>query len=255
MTAWWQGRMAAFDVESTGVDYETDRIVTAAVALCGGGLETRTVSLMADPGIEIDEGASLVHGITTEQARAEGEPAAQVVAAVLDALRPAVERGWPIVAFNARFDLTMLDREARRYDLEPLGDVLVVDPLVIDKHLHRYRRGSRKLDAQCEHYAVVLDEAHEAAADAVAAARVAYRIGQRGQVIRRARTTADAVELAAMQREWEAMRSDLPKLHAAQVRWAAEQAASLEDYFRSKGTLESPVERAWPVVPVPEPVA
>jgi DNA polymerase-3 subunit epsilon len=46
------------------------------------------------------------------------------------------------------------------------------------------------------------------------------------------------------------VRHDIDRLHAAQIRWAAEQAESLEAYFRSQGKDEH-VERAWPVVPVP----
>jgi DNA polymerase-3 subunit epsilon len=46
------------------------------------------------------------------------------------------------------------------------------------------------------------------------------------------------------------VRHDIDLLHAAQIRWAAEQAESLEAYFRSQGKDEH-VERAWPVVPVP----
>ena len=250
MTAWHEGRLVAFDIETTGTDLEEARIVTAAIAVCGGGVETETLALMADPGVEIPDEAAAVHGVTTERAQAEGKPARDVVSAVVEALRAYTAGGAPIVAFNARFDLTILDREARRWELEPLVIRRVVDPLVIDKHLHRYRRGSRKLDAQAIHYGAELELAHDAAADAIAAARVAWCIGKRGEVIRSVRGKDEAIERASLVREWERVRHDIDALHAAQVRWAAEQAASLEDYFRQKGTLEAPVERAWPVVPV-----
>lgn len=257
MSVWHDGRLVAFDVETTGVDVEDARIVTAAIAVCGGGLKTETLSFIADPGVEIPQEASDVHGITTAAARELGAPAGEVVADVLEALRAhtapteAFDQS-PIVAFNARFDLTILDREARRHGLQPLDGLLVVDPLVLDKHLHRYRKGSRKLDAQAAHYGAELDESHEAVADAVAAARVAWCIGKRGEVIRRVRGPREGAELAALKAEWERVRHDLRYLHGAQVVWAAAQAASLEDYFRKQGTLDGPVERAWPVVPMPE---
>lgn len=248
---WTDGRLLGFDVETTGTDLEEARIVTAAIAICGAGLQTETLDLLADPGVEIPEEAAAVHGVTTERAQAEGAPAREVIAAILSTLR-AYTHDAPIVAFNARFDLTILDREARRHGLEPLSGFYVVDPLVIDKHLHRFRKGSRKLDAQAEHYGVTLDNAHEAAADALAAAKIAWCIGKRGQVIRRIRNSREEAEFRALRGAWERVRFDLALLHEAQVRWAADQAASLEDYFRRQGTLESPVERAWPVVPLPE---
>jgi DNA polymerase-3 subunit epsilon len=83
------------------------------------------------------------------------------------------------------------------------------------------------LGAVCEHYRVTLNDAHTANADAIAAARVAYRLG------------ATVAELGAM---------DLRVLHRAQVSWASEQAASLEQYFRRQGRIER-VETAWPIIP------
>lgn len=250
--AWHDGPLVAFDIETTGVDVEEARIVTAAIAVCGASVETQTATFMADPGVEIPEEASSVHGVTTALARAEGLPAADVVCGVLEILRSHTASGAPIVAFNARFDLTILDREARRYGLEPLVCRRVVDPLVIDKHLHRYRKGSRKLDAQAQHYGAELELAHDAAADAIAAARVAWCVAKKGEVVRRVRGKTEAIEKAALVREWERVRHDIDLLHAAQVRWAAEQAASLEDYFMKQGKSER-VERAWPVVPVSVP--
>lgn len=233
MTAsnWHQGRLAAFDIESTGVDPSSDRIVTATISVVGGGRPADSTSWLADPGIEIPDGAARVHGITTDVARSDGRPTGEVVSEIVELLAAQVADGIPIVAFNARFDLTMLENEARRNGVTPLserpGPLLVIDPLVIDKHFDRYRKGRRTLTAVCEVYNVELseDDAHAADADAIAAARVAWRMGER----------------------FEELRLGLPELHAAQVEWAAEQAASLEDYFRSQGKDET-VEREWPIV-------
>lgn len=233
--SWHLGRMCGFDLETTGVNTETDRIVTACVVQVGGGRDTDTLTWLADPGIEIPDGAAAVHGITTERARTEGRPAADVVAEVTDALTAAVADGVPIVAMNAAFDLTMLDREARRHGIKPLGDVVgdrlrVIDPRVLDKKIDRFRRGSRTLTALCEHYGVRLDGAHSADADAIAACRVAWRLG------------STRPELAAM---------ELEELHHAQVEWARQQAESLADYFRRVGKDREAdgVRGDWPLVP------
>jgi DNA polymerase-3 subunit epsilon len=254
MTPWHDGRLVALDTETTGVDMEEARIVTAAIAVCGGGLETQTLTLLADPGVEIPDEASAVHGVTTERARAEGKPAASVISAVVNTLRAYTAGGNPIVGMNLRFDLTILDREARRHGIPPLAPTRVVDVLILDKHLHRYRKGSRKLDALALHYGAELDTAHDAAADAIAAARVAWCIGKRGEVVRRRRNKEEAIEYHLLKKEWEAVRHDIDLLHAAQVRWAGEQAESLEAYFRSKGKDER-VERDWPVIRIAEPVS
>jgi DNA polymerase-3 subunit epsilon len=78
--------LAAFDTESTGVNTESDRIVTACIAhIDGTGSGAPVVrEWLVDPGIEIPEGAVKVHGITTERARAEGMSPAPAVAEIAD---------------------------------------------------------------------------------------------------------------------------------------------------------------------------
>lgn len=224
---WYLGRMCGFDLETTGIDVETDRIVTATVVQCGAGQPTVPANWLADPGIDIPDGAAKVHGITTERARAEGKPAPEVVADVLAALGQVIASGIPIVAMNARYDLTLLDREAARYGLPPLPDSPVIDPLVLDKHVDRYRRGKRNLTALCDHYQVELGAAHTSDADAIAACRVAWRIG------------STQAQVAAM---------SLADLHAAQVGWAAEQAAGLQAHLR-KTDPAAYCAPEWPLIP------
>ncbi|MFI1728232.1 3'-5' exonuclease [Streptomyces acidicola] len=236
MTAWYEGRLAGFDLETTGVDVEQDRIVTACVVQCGGGHPTQSFNWLADPGIEIPEGAAKVHGITTERARAEGRPAAEVVEQVVAGLAESVVAGLPVVAMNASFDLTILDREARRHGVQPLtdmvgGDLRVVDPRVLDKKVDPYRRGGRKLEDLCRTYDVRLDGAHSADADAIAACRVAWRIAATKAPIGRAA---------------------LDELHTQQIEWARQQAESLADYFRRTPGKESwadGVRTEWPLIP------
>lgn len=245
---WCQQRLTAFDCETTGVDPRTARIVIGCVAYVGGGLDTETVQVLADPGVEIPAEATAVHGVTTERARAEGLPAAAAVAIVLEAIAGRPD-GSAVICFNAPYDLTVLEHEAKRHNLQPLsarGPLLVVDPLVLDKHLDRYRKGSRKLLAICQHYGVRIDAAHDASYDAIAAARLAYWLCTTVDVWRRGRGADEVRDWVALRREWDEVRHSLPKLHAAQIRWAAEQAAGLEAHFTAKDEAQ-PIAREWPV--------
>ncbi|WP_097922066.1 3'-5' exonuclease [Streptomyces sp. wa1063] len=226
--SWHLGRMCGFDLETTGPDPLTARIVTACVVQVGGKQPAQTANWLTDvDGQEIPDEAANIHGVTTARAHAEGVDLRQAVEEILGALAQVVLSGVPIVAMNARYDLTLLDREAERYGLDPLPAPLVIDPFVIDKQVDKYRKGSRKLTALCEHYQVPIGDAHTADADAIAACRVAWRQGTMHP------------PLAAM---------GLEQLHRAQVEWAAEQAASLQAYFRKKGPA-AVVEGAWPLIP------
>jgi len=63
--------------------------------------------------------------------------------------------------------------EAARHDVEMPPAAFILDPLILDKNVDRFRRGKRKLTNVAEHYGVELgDDAHDATADAVAAGRV-----------------------------------------------------------------------------------
>ena len=230
---WLERPLAAFDLETTGTDPEEDRIVTASVALVGANTETEAHDWLVDPGIEIPQGATDVHKITTEMARAEGRPSPEAVGEITQLLASYLNEGFPIVAFNARYDLTMLDRESRRHGLEPLVEMvggpsglLVIDPLVLDKQQDPYRRGKRKLTDLCSFYGVELTEAHAASADALAAARLAWKLGNSNP---------------------EFGEADLPTLHEQQVDWARQQAESLQKFFDEQGRSET-VETEWPLV-------
>jgi len=224
-------RLAVFDLETTGVDIESARIVSACIAVLGaGGSVLERTDWLADPGIEIPDAAAAVHGLTTERARTEGRDAAEVAAEITTRLRQLFAEGVPLVVYNAPYDLSLLDRECRRHDIEPL-DVIspVIDPLVIDKAVDRYRKGKRTLDVTAGLYGVSLDDAHDAGADAVAAGRVA-------QALRRKYTDQLAVSL--------------DDLHGRQEVWYREQALSFQSYIRnSKGDESFVADTAWPVRP------
>lgn len=176
---WHLAPLAAFDLETTGVDVETDRIVTATLVRIHGR-QTVTRSWIVNPGIPIPAEATAVHGITDETARRDGQNPTIACAEILAELDECWTGGRPVIIYNASFDLTLLDRELRRHCQVSLDGLVgtVIDPFVIDKELDRYRKGERTLTATCAHYGVKLEGAHTAEGDALAAARVAWRLAQ-----------------------------------------------------------------------------
>lgn len=233
MSNWHLGPLLCFDTETSGVDVFNDRIVTACAALVdGSGQQPPQIQQwLINPGVEIPQAAIDVHGITNERAREDGADPKNTLAEIASVLADALEQGTPVVGFNVAFDLTLLEAECARHGVIGVAGSLgrpiapVVDATVLDKRVDKYRKGSRKLIATCEVYEVRLDGAHDATADALASARIAWRICQRYP------------EIAGM---------SLEQLHAAQVGWAAEQAAGLQRYFR-KTKPDAVVDGSWPV--------
>lgn len=253
MTSWHTGPLLPFDLETTGQNPNTARIVTA-FARQWGWAAGEEFTWLADPGIEIPQAATAVHGITTERVRAEGRPAGPVAFEIAEVLQAAADEGVPVIGHNVAYDLTVVDRECRRYDIDvpPWDRLLVVDTQVLDKHVWKYRKGSRKLvDVAITYDVPIKGNAHDAGDDAMASARIGYRIAQIG-----------TTPFEDRPREWREVRYGKPAqafedaacsaqdLHHWLRIWAAEQAESLEAYFR-KTDPTAVVDREWPVRPVP----
>ncbi|WP_030570507.1 3'-5' exonuclease [Streptomyces aureocirculatus] len=230
---WHRELLIGFDLETTGTDPREARIVTGAVIEVRAGQELGRREWLADPGVPIPPDAVAVHGITDERAAAEGRPAAEVADAMAGVLVSAWQSGVPVVAYNAAFDLSLLSAELRRHGLASLRERLggaepapVIDPYTIDRSVDRYRPGKRNLEAVCKEYGVVLESAHDASSDALAAALLACAIGARHPKV---------AELG------------VAELHRRQVHWYAEWAADFQSFLRRKGDAAAVVDGTWPL--------
>ena len=188
---------------------------------------------LADPGVEIPEAASAVHGVTTERARAEGRPVTEVLAEVSDLLVSAMAAGTPVVIFNASYDLTLMESELARHGLPTIRERLnrepgpIADPLVLDRAVDRYRRGKRRLGDLCEVYGIQLDEAlHTADVDVAA--------------------TLDVLEaLATAHPQVAALGPE--ELVAFQARAHRRWAESFNEWLARKNPSRAPAQIAWPL--------
>ena len=216
-------RMLAFDLETTSANPKEARIVTSALVRIDGR-DVQKVEHLADPGIEIPQEATNVHGITTEKARAEGRPHEEVLKDTVEAIKAAWEDGLTLIVYNAAFDLTVL--RSLTGDFTVTGPVY--DPYVIDRVSDKWRKGKRTLGAVCEHYGVELSNAHEATADALAAARVAWK-----------QVRQHYPNLAQMEE------NELMEFQA--VKWYEDRVA-FKKYLEGKGRDASDVSTAWPLI-------
>ncbi|GAA2188072.1 3'-5' exonuclease [Leucobacter alluvii] len=224
----WAADLAVFDTETTGIDTAHARIVSASIALLGAGGEvSERYDWLLDPGIEIPAAAVQVHGISNEIARTSGIEAAVGVRQIVDQLLEMIERGFPVVAYNAPYDLTLLAAEAARHGVPWPAEISpVIDPLILDKQLDRYRKGKRTLEAVAAHHGVDIGNAHDAGDDAIAAGRVLQKIAAK---------YADVVP------------AELDELHRQQIEWAAAQAASFQDYMRRVRDASFVADGRWPI--------
>lgn len=200
--AWTEAVLLGFDLETTGADPLRDLPVQVALVWAHPDGVLESTDFLVDPGVEVPPEATAVHGITTAQVRRHGVGLEEATVRLHAALRRAEREETPVVAMNAAFDVTIATRLFRDEGLSPLGWTRVLDPLVMDRHLDRYRRGSRKLTALCSHYGVALEGAHDAASDARAAVELVRVLGRRFPEVGRLGATELTRLHALWHREW-----------------------------------------------------
>lgn len=262
---WHETHMVGLDTETTGVNPLEDRIVTAAIVHLPAAGRPRAIQWLIHPGRDIPTEASDVHGWTLDRVErrlavsgaeairfVDGNAAPMTREAALFEIAAqvgtAIGAAAPLVVHNAAYDLTLLETELGREGIDtlssrPAGIAGVVDPMVIEKAYDPFRkvkggcRGGKhqcggcgaedkKLGSLCRHYGVVHTGEHDAAADVLAAMRLARRFGQLWPEIGR----------------WK-----LGTLHAHQVTWRREQADSLRAYFDRAGIEHDGIDPGWPV--------
>lgn len=255
-TSWCDGPIVAFDLETTNVNPHHDRIVTASIVTInprpGQAPDVSSRVWLADPGVEIPADATAIHGVSTAHARQNGRPAAEVAAEVAEYLAQVWTPEVPLCAFKADFDLTMLDAELRRYHCRslPLGGP-VIDPLCIRRHLSPHHAGKDNLGALCAHYQVRLDQAHDGLHDALATARLAWRLAKH-------RPTeiglVAAHELHGQQARWfrarETDRADRLDWRARKLETDGVEPAEIAR-LRARAADVRAAAKAWPLLPEP----
>ncbi len=223
---WFKDRGLSFDTETTAADPELAILVTATAVCVGPEGADRRGQWLVNPGVPIPKEASDIHGITDDIA-VTGFPLAEAVPAISEVLLAGWAEGLPLIAMNATYDLTVIQRARARLGLEPLKLGPVLDPLVIDRGMVKFRSGkqARVLSALAEAYGVKLEGAHSSSGDALCAARVVWKQARLYPAIRH-------LTLYAMQ-EWQR------KAHA-------EWATGFQEYLRKQGKSDV-INTDWPV--------
>jgi DNA polymerase III subunit epsilon len=236
---WPTGEVLGLDFETTGIDRFNDVPVSYALVSVVEGVVVRSWSGLIDPGREIPDDATAVHGISTERARREGMPLQAAISLVSDAVVAASARGVPLAGMKLDYDLTILETQARDFlgagpiERDWCGPVL--DAGVIDRHFDPERRGRRTLTDLCGHYGIEIGNAHDAAADATASIEVLFALAVRHHTL------------------WEC---DLTQLHHDQIRWHREWSAQYDSWRRAEGMIPiDPRDYVWPVAPAVLPAA
>jgi DNA polymerase III subunit epsilon len=273
--SWHLARMAPFDLETTGPDPEQARIVEAYFGRVGGGRPAEDyAALLVNPGVDCPAEATKIHGYSNAHLQEHGEDAVTSIEVIACAVAAALQERIPLVGHNIGYDLTVLDRECRRYGLatptDRAGLLVAIDTKVLSKHVDPYRRrvskdqGAHVLKTCAQVFAAGWNEAdaHGARYDALTAARIAWRMGAVATLPKEQRPKLAS---KASRDLFDDLAVPLSALFHAQITWAKEQAESYAQYLRKQGDAAKTsdeqnalweqaagVRGDWPMVPYVE---
>lgn len=167
-TPWRDVPLVAIDTETTGVHPGYDRAVQLGIVRFERGVEVGSFVSLVNPGREIPEEATAIHGINDEMV--EDAPRMGELF-VRPEVRALINHAQPL-AFNRAYDQALVP-----WFLDP-WDWPWLCPLAIVRVVDRYARGSgrHKLTACCERHGIVLARAHSAEADARAAGELFFKL-------------------------------------------------------------------------------
>lgn len=146
-----------FDLETTGTNIATDRIVEIAILKVYPNGNKESKSWLVNPQVPIPPEASAIHGITDEQVA--GEPSFRELAREISQMI----HGCDLAGFNSnRFDIPLLAEELLRAGL----DFDMKHTVAVDVQTIFHKMEKRTLEAAYQFYCgKELSEAHSALAD------------------------------------------------------------------------------------------
>lgn len=215
-----------FDLETTGVDINTARIVSSSlVAYNTDDGEMVRDSSLVNPGMHIPGSSSEIHGVHDDDV-IDSPSTKDYVRHIDSAIKKAWADGGVLVGHNISYDLSVLDAELLRSGYEgfniggPICDTMIVHRIL----------GNRKatLEAATGSFGIVNEGAHDAEEDVVATLKLLL------------------AQMGSSRRLSETYLSDLfLQQQGFHLKWASE----LTQYFRRVGrmTSDETVIGKWPL--------
>ena len=157
------GEYVALDIETTGLNSSTDKIIEIGAAKIIGGKITKEFNELIDPEINIPQNITELTGIKNDMVKGKRK-----VNEVLKDLYKFIGNAV-IVAHNAKFDMGFIKKRAEKIGIHidnPVIDTLTLSKLLFPK-FKKY-----KLDIVAKHLNITLENHHRASDDAICAGMI-----------------------------------------------------------------------------------
>ena len=165
-------RFIAFDLETTGLDSDYERILEIGATLFLDGKPADSFQTLVNPERKIPYMATKINYITDEMV-ADAPSEADALQSFSDFVGDAFSKGTLFCAHNADFDIRFLKKALQRNGMD--ADIRYVDTLAISR---KYIKGipNYKLPTVANYFALSIEHAHRADDDAAACGEILCRI-------------------------------------------------------------------------------
>lgn len=169
---WYEQKFLAIDVETTGLDAASNRVIELAIVPFNMGDDVKPFCQLFSVGMSLSPEITTITGIT--DAMLKNKPP---IAEHADECLKLMHKADFMVAYNAKFDRPFLESEMARMN-KVLPEIPWLDPFIFICELDRYRRGKKLSDA-AKRWGVNLENAHRAMADAQAAGELMLKMADK----------------------------------------------------------------------------
>ncbi len=169
---WMEQSFLAIDVETTGLEAASNRVIELALVPFNYSDDTKPFSQLFSVGESLSPEIVQITGIT--DAMLKNQPS---FAEHADVCLRMMERASFVVAYNAKFDRPFLESEMARVK-RVLPQVPWIDPFIFICEIDRYKRG-KKLSDSAKRWGVSLENAHRALSDAQAAGHLLLKMSDK----------------------------------------------------------------------------
>ena len=165
-------KFIAFDVETTGLSANSDRIIELGAVLFENGTPTKHFGSLVNAGIPVPQAASRVNHITTEMLK-KAPTEREIYSRFVEFIYEAINGGCVMCAHNASFDFGFLKNTFMRLGIS--ANIKYVDTLA---EARKYIKGleNYKQDTVAASMGLTNLNAHRAEADAEICGRILWNI-------------------------------------------------------------------------------
>lgn len=204
-----QDKFIAFDVETTGLNPNFDKIVEIGAVVFENGVPIKTFDSLVNPNVSIPSSATSVNHITNEMI--EAAPSEEAVYSDLVAfLENALDAQTLLCAHNAKFDMGFLSETLMRLGYN--GKIKYIDTLKLSKRMV-YGVENYKQQTLANYFGIVNYQEHRAASDARVCGEILLKLldMKQEETKRKEQEIANVREqLGSLQNEFQNLQSQIP---------------------------------------------